>query len=409
MTMIAVCLILFLLAFANFYIYRSLLHPSVAFYLLWAFQVLGILLLYDIFESLSAQILLIVVLGASFFSIGGFLGKMLPMKTYTPSKLFNPSYSFLIFIVLVCFFALLAQISIVFSQEGDSLARKLIGLRVKESIENIDVFGVWKYFSTLAMATLLFICISRNSQVKASHNFTFFVLVVICLCMAFFSTGRTPIIITMMIIILPTIFKYGPVVSPTNVIKTFSLGVVIAVSVFWSIGLVFGKVGETINDVSLGFSTYLFSGLPALDAYINSQSYLSSGASLGEHTFRIFQAIGSRFGLGEPPEPLVQEFVQVPHLTNLYTIFHNPIRDFGLAGVALVSLILGFFHSFLYELFKRNTSDDFIRYIFILSYIPLIQVIFQDTYFSLVSTWVQFYLIGFIFTSKIMSKKGTYS
>jgi oligosaccharide repeat unit polymerase len=225
-------------------------------------------------------------------------------------------------------------------------------------------------------------------------------MITLALIMAFLSTGRTPIIITLLILVLVAVTNGKRFTGYLSLVKYASLGIASLFGIFWAMGLMFGKVGSSFNDAVYNLTTYIFSGLPALDSFIHSSGFSSKEPSLGENTFRFARAVFSKIGYMEAPAPLVQEFVQVPHDTNLFTIYHIYLKDFGFVGVCLPLFILGLFHNLVYRQYMRNEDNDFIRYFLVLSYVPLVQVIFQETYLSLVSTWIQFLLVAFLLTKK---------
>jgi len=399
--MLTTIIILSGFACLNGYIFKHILHPISVFCLLWLIQITGVYFLSSIYAPLSLEVLLIVVFGVLFFSMGGYCALLLPTIRNNSNRELNSNPAFLFLVFLICGGALIAQILIVDGQPGETLASKMIGLRVRESIHNEDVFGLWKYFSTLSMAFMLFLSIQNGKPQKTKMARVLYPLMItLALIMAFLSTGRTPIIITLLILVLVAVTNGKRFTGYLSLVKYASLGIASLFGIFWAMGLMFGKVGSSFNDAVYNLTTYIFSGLPALDSFIHSSGFLSKEPSLGENTFRFARAVFSKIGYMEAPAPLVQEFVQVPHDTNLFTIYHIYLKDFGFVGVCLPLFILGLFHNLVYRQYMRNEDNDFIRYFLVLSYVPLVQVIFQETYLSLVSTWIQFLLVAFLLTKK---------
>lgn len=385
----------------NTWIYKDILHPAIIFGFLWCFQLLGISVLSSIYSPLSLDVLMIVTIGVICFSFGCYFSSLLPVKNILRERELRGNSLFLLFVFLLCLIGLIAQLSIVYGQPGETLARKMIGLRVKESIDNEDVFGIWKYFSTFSISFLLLLSI----QVKKLHpikfsSFLYPSMIIICLAGAFLSTGRTPIITILIVLLIVKVTSRNERTRPLDIAMYTIPGLVATYAVFWGVGAFFGKVGASNMDVYYNFVTYIFSAIPALDVYIHSPDFLNGQPKLGEHTFRFLNAVFYKLGFASAPDPLVQEFVQVPHLTNLYTLYHIYLKDFGHAGVFIFPFILGVFHSMVYAQFKNYRQNDFIYFLFVISCVPLIQVIFQETYFSLFSTWLQFLALGLFFTSK---------
>jgi oligosaccharide repeat unit polymerase len=123
----------------------------------------------------------------------------------------------------------------------------------------------------------------------------------------------------------------------------------------------------------------------------------------GGNTFRFFIAVAAALGLADRPRSLVQDFVGVPHMTNLYTIYFHYVKDFGLIGVILIPLFLGFVHGRIFRwamVAGIRERSDFAIYILSLSYLPLLQAIFQESHFTSLSTWIQFVVVGILMTRR---------
>jgi oligosaccharide repeat unit polymerase len=340
-------------------------------------------------------------MGALLFTLGGLLDSVVPRFAIAENRKFALKTWHILFLLLVCMTFLMLQINIVVSVEGDTLAKKLIYTRYLESIENKDVFGVIKYASSLNLAVLLLICIRLNSNQRRRFDGVFFILfLVISLVSAFFSTGRTPIIITMMIISMAYLLGGDGKIIVGRAVQVGFNGIFFVAAVYWGVGLVFGKVGDTQELFLFGIGTYLFSGLPALDAFLDTSMSTSTELGYGANLLRFIPAVLAKIGLVSPPAPLVQEFVDIPHSTNLYTIYHILILDFGVVFACIFPIFLGFFHGHVFRVFKSDPSNVLYRFFYIYSFVPLIQVVFQEVYFSLLSTWIQLALLSILLTTK---------
>mgnify|MGYP001254262959 CR=1 FL=1 len=377
----------------------SLLHPSLVFASLWLLQLVGLWLMPHTFHQISLPILILVLFGVLAFFFGGLLASASPVFVIRKTRRFDWSNKVIFLLVIFCVGALVTQIQIVLSQDGQSLAEKLVRTRYLESIEYEDVFGPIKYASTLMLALMVFLANRWFSGRRVrGDGWLLSILVICCLTSAFFSTGRTPIIITLMVLSITSILSETGKVHKIRLYSQAILFVLIVGSIYWGVGLVLGKVGQDFDSALTGITTYFFSGLPALETYFSSYEYRYSDRGLGWNIFRIIPAVMSRFGLAEPPDPLVQDFVYVPHPTNLYTLYHLLIVDFGLVVAGLFPALLGFVHNVIYRAFMHDPTDDVLRFAFVFSFVPLIQTIFQDVYFSLVSTWVQLAFLSIILT-----------
>lgn len=81
---------------------------------------------------------------------------------------------------------------------------------------------------------------------------------------------------------------------------------------------------------------YLVGGTAGLSAVTSSRLYGSPFEDTGQSVFLLFRLVGQQ------PET-VAEFTPAPFPINVYTGFGNMYFDFGLAGVAVLSLVLGLF------------------------------------------------------------------
>ena len=101
-----------------------------------------------------------------------------------------------------------------------------------------------------------------------------------------------------------------------------------------------GSYVTSIDDI---IALYIYSPLVAFE-YMNVDSSMPFGA----YVFRFFYAIGNILGIAPEPVVLILPYLNVPILTNVYTIMHPFYHDFGMLGVLLQASIYGFFFGFLY-------------------------------------------------------------
>lgn len=94
---------------------------------------------------------------------------------------------------------------------------------------------------------------------------------------------------------------------------------------------------------------YIYSPLVAF-GYMNVDSSMPFGA----YVFRFFYAIGYILGISAQPVTLITPYLEVPILTNVYTVMYPFYHDFGMLGVLLQAAIYGFFFAFLYFFSVKN-------------------------------------------------------
>ncbi len=126
--------------------------------------------------------------------------------------------------------------------------------------------------------------------------------------------------------------------------------------IFWGIAIIFIFYGINemrTSDNNKDETTLLdFFGMYILSpgvAFETVQEKLTD--QFGSRSFAFFYAVVSRLGLvdGVVVEPKLQEFVQVPILTNIYTIFQPFYEDFGYKGIGFFASVYGVFTGWLYR------------------------------------------------------------
>lgn len=99
---------------------------------------------------------------------------------------------------------------------------------------------------------------------------------------------------------------------------------------------------SSITDI---LAIYVYSPLVAL-GYMNIDG---SSLPIGAYVLRFLYAVGYRLGILEtPPVNTILEYVQIPLLTNVYTVMQPFYHDFGLIGVLWGAVLYGLFYSCLY-------------------------------------------------------------
>jgi len=98
---------------------------------------------------------------------------------------------------------------------------------------------------------------------------------------------------------------------------------------------------SSIADI---LAIYIYSPLVAL-GYMNVDNTLP----IGVYVFRFLYAVSHRLlGIGAQPVSTILQYVEIPLLTNVYTVMQPFYHDFGFVGVLLGAFFYGLFFSFLY-------------------------------------------------------------
>jgi oligosaccharide repeat unit polymerase len=390
-----------MLTVLNYFQQKNVLHPSVIFGAIWSFQLIGLLFFGDRFVEPSAQALLVVVLGVFAFTVGSFVAHAradLPTAT-DQRRLVRKSlglYSACAVLVLVSLYGQYER----FSDLGYNLdfATTLVYARTLMSVEEQDIYGFYKYGSPIALGGLVFLeLLILNKQARFFHKFLFVFFLLASLLMGLLSTGRGPVIFVFLLMATTYLFKTGI----NWRIGGLLAGIVSAIfAVFWLMGSIMGKADDVASGAASGFGDYLFSSIPAFSVYLTQRPLTLFDGDYGSNTFRFFTAVLAALGLANRPPSLVQEFVGVPNLTNLYTVYLHYVKDFGLLGVLSIPALLGFLHARIFRWSTARGGSDFPIYLLSVSYLPLLQTVFQETHFTGLSSWLQFLLFGLLMTKK---------
>lgn len=167
----------------------------------------------------------------------------------------------------------------------------------------------------------------------------------------------------------------------------------ISLIVLITIGRASDFSGESIIPMLL---TYSVASLPALSlASIDPVPYF------GYNTFRVVWLWIGRLGFNIPVAPVISEWISTPLPTNTYSYLKPYYMDFGMIGVFVIPLLLGFGYNLLYFRAKRFhiTSCYLLGF---LMYALLMQPI-EEQYFRWLTNWFYIVLVMF-FLKKVEIK-----
>jgi oligosaccharide repeat unit polymerase len=180
--------------------------------------------------------------------------------------------------------------------------------------------------------------------------------------------------------------------------KAFLYSALLAFGFFVMIAVLLGKGGDVnasaadnVAGIGKAFDVYLLAPLPSLDTFVRHQESMR----LGDNVLRSFWVAMDKLGFETHPVPLVNEFVNVPYPSNVYTIYRPYFDDFGLLGAVGIQFFLGLLHGVLY---RKRFASRFFLCVFAISLYPLAMQFFEDQYLSLLSLWVQTAAVLFVFT-----------
>jgi len=410
-------LLLVLMLYLNLIVSNKLLYPPVFFSLLWVI-VLAIHWVHtnenfgiEVFPLKFGTILFLVLMNA-FFSLAVFISYIYLLKyaknrdiqrvqlhghkEYSVDKSFFLVLNILSFIFVFLYLRKAILLTSSFDLGGGFIKE----LRTIINYHN-GSFG-WIKYSLVIINTNFFlrlILVNKINQGTLSIILAFFFAMVV----AILSTGRTYIFF-----ILIFAFSFWLFTKKVQFKKLILVGLVL-IFFFSLLGYLTEKGADreadrrsNVSSMVQSFSEYL---LGPVTAY---QELLYSGEShdYGKNTFRFFHKLLYEVHiLKQPPADLVQPFVAVPFQTNVYTVFGPYYKDFGILGASIFMLLLGGAYGILY--FFSMQQRLFVQYFFLMMMHPLMMSFFEDAFFSLMSTWIQYLIISmlvfglFVFRRKI--------
>lgn len=183
---------------------------------------------------------------------------------------------------------------------------------------------------------------------------------------------------------------------------------VIALTVFFAL-IVSVQVYRSYNnndefDLIQFLSIYALSPLPAFDLALNGKIDLEVGG-----TYRFFMAfVNKLFGLNFSVYSGGDRWVEVPVLTNVYTVMSAPFADFGYFGISVFAVIEGLFWGFLY---KKGIQQNKIRWkiFYAVYFYTLIFQFFADYMFTFLSVLFQLFIVVYFMFYKQRVYENRYS
>ncbi|HMO61094.1 MAG TPA: O-antigen polymerase [Ferruginibacter sp.] len=396
---------------------RKISQPAVLFAAVWFL----VLLLHFIFkftllkelESLGENTYLIFLTGTICFSLGSVFTYVSYAKlgksnndpiVVVPHKINLSLRIICVSIITVALpFYIYAAFKIFLASQAEEF---LSGLRYELSYGDADI-GPVKYFMPFAYvvyaASLYAYFFERSFVNKCLLIIAFIVLAVY----AFFATGRTYFFMT-----LAVYFGVSFFANPLFSIQKQIAWIVLFISGFMLVGVLYGKGGNTQESVSQNLQSaseytgvYIVCSLNALEQEIERNT---ATVKDGDNTLRFFRKLGMQLKL--IPERQIpdikQEFVFVPYPTNVYTYYSPYIRDFGKIYAWFMLAFFGGLHTLLFLKSQDLKSPKSIFYYSFLLF-PLLLSFFGDQYLTLLSFWLQliFFTELFFIINKFLSTR----
>lgn len=246
-------------------------------------------------------------------------------------------------------------------------------------------YGVWAYFFVLSyVVTTVTVFLYRFGFASLAR---LIVSIAISLFLTYLATGRTFVLLFMVMMIVPVVLDRvigyrGVVVS---IVVLASLFLFVAIMTAKGVSLSDGS-SNNFESIEKNLRSYTIAPLIAFSTVLDAGQESSDGSN----TFRFFLQLSNALGVTEFEVPsLIKKYAEVPDLTNVYTVYEAYFSDFSYFGLLVPPCFL-ILHFFLYK--KALICGEGWVFVYSASVYPLVMQFFQDQYFSLLSTWLQ---IGF--------------
>jgi oligosaccharide repeat unit polymerase len=377
-----------ILVLANYRFRRSVLYPPFIFCLVWLLDLtIYSLNLIDI-NPLHSGTLVLIVVGACLFSLGG------ASAFFVPSSLVARRFSlvsgnaedqpkpqylwFKYFLIIVLLLILFLQIKTMlsFAAQAPSAAGGLLMRARSAGVENINDNGTVRSSLTYLGPWIPFTVILF--QIEATDWF-FKSALIIALINCIVGTGRIEFLflfssLTCVFLIQRRRERFVTACRFARwpILAFFMLFFVVLFTVKDNSG-VQGSIAKFAGD---SLVQYVIGPTGALDYVLrHPHDYIG----LPNHTFKLFLTIASAFGLTKyTSPPALDSFLFIPFAANVYTVYKFFFTDFGIYATAAIMAFLGFGHTLLYR--KARTNSKLGLYFFALTIFTVLMVIFDDWY-----------------------------
>ena len=255
-------------------------------------------------------------------------------------------------------------------------------------------YGIWAYGLTVSFVAAYCAVVRLSlARRKKTDAVVAAIAVILALSYAALATGRTFVFLLFFVLCGPLLVlrRVGPLKMSLGG-AAFLLAVFVVYAGVFRKGVSAESSEYLLQDSGSVIFDYVAGGSYAFDDLVSHPRELE----LGVNTFRTFFAVLQRIGVDIDVKGVVQEYTGYSLSTNVYTVYQPYYLDFGSAGAAVFMALLGGLHGYAYRRVSGQRKDMFFVFMFSLSLYPLFMQFFQEQYFTLASTWLQFGLIGFL-------------
>lgn len=374
----------------NWLRYRDPLYPAFAQSAVWMTILWIFWLFQDDFDPLHVGTLVVIVFGVVMFG----LGSLVTTYGYQPSRRVGqlsrlPSPVAARVLVMVTGAALPFILFRAYQMAMDGPTELIfLNLRYAMTQEDKNIgYGLLTYifplaFFSAALQVMLWRAGKNTSRTLLAGA------ILLAFAYGVLSTGRG-----ILIGVFVTLAMIPIVLRQIGIWKSAAYLFAVSLIFFVVLGWLMGKGGnfgleaeELFLALGETFSIYLLSSISAFDHLLQQVSPLEGGLN----SFRTLFALLHAMGFDVTVRPLVQDFVEVPYSTNVYTLYQPYFQDFGILSLPLMQFVFGLLHGAIYRAATDSRPHPAAVYLYALSFWPLLGQFGSDAYLSLLSQWIQY-------------------
>lgn len=358
---------------------RMVLYPPFVYSTIWLLDLIIFAISPITLNEIHSITWWVITLGALLFSIGGWLTRLLSQGVFTVRILqlsHSTASAFGRLILLgICILAIpVMSHQVLTSSGGASASETLLNARrtfVASGNEGNSPGIIVSNLPGFSIAVAV-ICLIEKADV-------FFGIALLSSVISCSMTGGRSYHVLLCGALLSALMFRSQRSRLIDLIRLSILPVALFASIF--IGLIFldkdlsgygGNIGAILSNFVLA---YIVTPLPALDYVLTHPSEYAHAA---HHTFQFLLAVLGRVGFEIQPAQGYDADIFVPMPTNVYTVYKFFFTDFGLLGMFIVFVIIGFLQTFVYWRAVRGGRVSIFLSAFLL--FPAILSIFDDLY-----------------------------
>lgn len=375
MISLAFSLGLWVLAFVNKRIGRSLMYPPAAFAAIWAALLLGLAISGDLFFSVSITTLCIYLVGALSFSAGGlYCMKRMKLSQKTGRAMCHSHQSVIRLVLasslllVVCFplyWRYLERLSMAsgYSNPWIAIRAKSVALSDKQWTESDVDWESVVFNNVLTVATVIALVGVAEEGLRRRERLIVNSMVLMALLYSSLMASSAGAASLLGAILGIKSIKKGQVRA-----SVAALTLVGFVVLFVIVAVVLGK-GRTNPSASMAENVapaveivewYTLGGVVAFDRVVQNPSGMRSSWSIS----RFFLLTANKLGASFEVPSLHAEYTAIsPSMkTNVYTMYFSYFQDYGWAGIVVLPYVLGYALTWAYRRARDGSREALVLY-----------------------------------------------